>query len=94
MLLLLLVLGLVCICYVDIVFSHDDLINVAYSKPVTLSTKYDFTTRFQGSNAVNGLFTDLAATYRERHPWLRIDLGASFKIHEIEVFARTDCCGK
>lgn len=62
MLLLLLVLGLVCICYVDIVLSHDDLINVAYSKPVTLSTKYDFTTRFQGSNAVNGLFTDLAAT--------------------------------
>lgn len=46
MFLFLLVFGLVCICYVDIVFSYDDFINVVYLKLVILSIKYDFIIRF------------------------------------------------
>lgn len=67
--------------------------NVAYSKPVTLSSHYDYTSRHAASNAVNGHLTDLTATAAERFPWLRIDFDARFRIHEIEVFARIDYCG-
>lgn len=34
------------VCYVDIVFNYDDLINVVYLKLVILSIKYDFIIRF------------------------------------------------
>lgn len=72
---------------------HGNLTNVAYMKKVTLSSYYS-ESQYPGSNAVNGKFNDLTASDWEVSPWLRIDLGQSFKIHEIEVFARTDCCGK
>lgn len=91
---LLLVPALVCICHVDIITCHYELTNVAYSKPVTLSSLYGHDSRYVGSKVVNGLFSDLTATAAERSPWLRIDLVARFEINEIEVFARTDCCGK
>nr|XP_022301562.1 fucolectin-7-like [Crassostrea virginica] len=70
-----------------------DLHNVAYNKKVTLSSEYP---PHIGSKAVNGLFDDLAHTDRERSPWLRIDLGRNYHIHEIEVFARRHChdCGQ
>ena len=70
-----------------------DLHNVAYNKRVTVSSKHP---HHGGSKAVNGLFDDFATTDRERSPWLRIDLGRNYHIHEIEVFARRDCphCGK
>nr|XP_022295930.1 fucolectin-like [Crassostrea virginica] len=72
---------------------HDQqLQNVAYSKAVTLSSQYP-DRGYEGWKAVNGIFSDLSHTGRERFPWLRIDLGANFLIHEIEVFARSDCCG-
>uniref|UniRef100_K1QL50 Zinc finger MYM-type protein 3 n=1 Tax=Magallana gigas TaxID=29159 RepID=K1QL50_MAGGI len=64
--------------------------NVAYSKPVTLSSEHGF---FPGKNAVNGLLSDFTHTGTEKLPWLRIDLGAQHIVHEIEVFARSDCCG-
>lgn len=91
---LLLVLALVFICHVNISTCHYDLTNVAYSKPVTLSSLFDNNSLYAGSKVVNGLFSDLTATAAEKSPWLRIDLGARFEINEIEVFARTDCCGK
>lgn len=73
---------------------HDQqLQNVAYSKAVTLSSQYP-DRGYEGWKAVNGIFSDLSHTGRERFPWLRIDLGANFLIHEIEVFARSDCCGR
>lgn len=49
---------------------------------------------FPSSNAVNGLLFDFAHTLGEKSPWLRIDLEAQHVIHEVEVFARSDCCGK
>nr|XP_022301250.1 uncharacterized protein LOC111109435 isoform X1 [Crassostrea virginica] len=65
-----------------------DLHNVAYNKRVTVSSKHP---HHGGSKAVNGLFDDFATTDRERSPWLRINLGRNYYIHEIEVFARRDC---
>lgn len=94
MLSLLLVSVLVCIFHVNIIRCHYDLTNVAYSKPVTLSALFDNDSRYRGFKAVNGIFSDLTATAAERSPWLRIDLGTRFEINEIEVFARSDCCGK
>lgn len=94
MLSLLLVSVLVCIFHVNIIRCHYDLTNVAYSKPVTLSALFDNDSRYGGFKAVNGIFSDLTATAAERSPWLRIDLGTRFEINEIEVFARSDCCGK
>lgn len=90
----LLVPALVYFCHVDIITCNSELTNVAYSKPVTLSSLFDNDSRYIGSNVVNGIFSDVTGSAAERSPWLRIDLGARFQIHEIELFARADCCGK
>lgn len=84
----LLVAALICV-----ISGHAVFTNVAYSRPVALSSNYPYGS-FPGSNAVNGLLSDLAHTSLEKSPWLRIDLGARFLIHEIEVFARSDHLGK
>lgn len=89
-----LVSALICVFHVNVVSSHAVFTNVAYSKPVTLSSVYSGVHGyFPGPNAVNGLLSDYVHTFNEKSPWLRIDLGASFQIHEIEMFARSDCCG-
>ena len=90
-----LVLALVCLWYAQVSEGHrPDLENVAYSKKVTLSSQYKHAS-FPGSNAVNGLLSDFAHSGQERYPWIRIDLEGRFRIHEIEVFPRTQCleCG-
>lgn len=92
MLLIYLLSALVCSCHSHLIFSHGVLKNVAYAKPVQLSSDYVYSI-YPGSNAVNGLLSDFAHTSTEKSPWLRIDLGARFMIHEIEVFARPNCCG-
>lgn len=89
----LLVAALICVVHVNVISGHAVYTNVAYSKPATLSSNYPYGS-FPGSNAVNGLLSDLAHTSLEKSPWLRIDLGARFLIHEIEVFARSDHLGK
>ncbi|XP_062620994.1 fucolectin-like [Saccostrea cucullata] len=66
--------------------------NVAYGKQAVQSSNYD-SRKWPASNAVNGLLTDFAHTKTERFPWLRIDLGKNYKVHEVEVFTRPDCCG-
>ena len=91
---ILLVLTLICLCTFQIsIGHHPDLKNVAYSKKVTLSSRYH-RVHYPGWNAVNGVLSDFAHSGHERSPWLRIDLGRNFRIHEIEVFARSDCCSK
>ena len=84
---------LICFCIVQTSLGYFDLKNVAYSKKVTLSSRYHHV-HYPGWNAVNGRLTDFAHSGHERSPWLRIDLGKNFRIYEIEVFARSDCCGK
>lgn len=87
--------ALICVFHMNVVSSQAMLTNVAYSKLVNLSSvysgKYGY---FPGPNAVNGLLSDYIHTSEEKFPWLRIDLRAKFQIHEIEVFERSDCCGK
>ena len=86
-------LALVCLWQVQISGGHHhELENVAYSKKVTLSSEYKVP-GYSGSKVVNGLYSDLAHTGHERFPWLRIDLGGHYVIHEVEVFARSNCCG-
>lgn len=89
----LLVFAFICVFHVNIISSHDVFTNVAYSKPVTLSTEYRDGI-YPESNAVNGLLSDYTHTSSVTFPWLRIDLGGRFKIHLIEVFARYDYGGK
>lgn len=76
----LLVFVLLCIFHVNIISCHTNLTNVAYSKPITMSSHYDYTSYHTVSNAVNGLLTDLTAIAEGTFPWLRIDLSARFKI--------------
>lgn len=82
-----------CLGRANVILSNADLKNVAYAKSVTLSSEYNTDRTYPGSKAVNGLLSDFAHTANEKTPWLRIDLGANYRIHEIEVFARSDCCG-
>ena len=82
-----------CVCCTDYIFSHSKLQNVAYSKKVTMSSIH-VSNKFPASNVVNGILSDFAHTSIERYPWLRINLGARYRIHEIEIFARSKCCGK
>ncbi|XP_062599431.1 fucolectin-like [Saccostrea cucullata] len=65
--------------------------NVAQHKPVTLSS---YSPRWPASNAVNGILSDHVLTNDEDNPYLRIDLGKNYMIHQIEVFSRQSCCGK
>lgn len=92
MLPLVLVFAFVSVSHANVISRHVVFTNVAYSKPVSLSSKY-LQSEYPGSNAVNGLISDFTHTLSEKYPWLRIDLGAVYYIHEIEVFARSDCCG-
>ena len=86
--------ALLCACCIDITFSHFELKNVAYSKQVTLSSKFLGGNIYPGSKVVNGIFSDHTHTSTEKSPWMRVDLGARYRIHEIEIFARSNCCGK
>lgn len=89
-----LVSALICVFHVNVILCHSVFTNVAYSKPVTLSSVYSgHHGYFPGPNAVNGLLTDFVHTFNEKFPWLRIDLGARYRIHEIELFSRSGCCG-
>ncbi|XP_052676765.1 pentraxin fusion protein-like [Crassostrea angulata] len=85
-----LLLFIALLLHVNVTLGHEELRNVAYSKKVTLSSENSL---YPGSNAVNGILTDFAHTAPEKHPWLIIDLGATYEVHEIEVFARSGCCG-
>ncbi|XP_062580859.1 uncharacterized protein LOC134242755 [Saccostrea cucullata] len=78
-------------CIMKFAVGHNDLRNVAYGKPAYQSSEYH-TREFPASKAVNGLLTDYSHTDIEKTPWLRIDLGRNYTIHEIEVFARKYCC--
>lgn len=91
----LLVSALICVFHVNVISCHSVFTNVAYSKPVTLSSVYSgHHGYFPGPNAVNGLLSDFVHTFNEKFPWLRIDLGARYRIHEIELFSRSGCCGR
>lgn len=89
-----LLLFIALLLHVNVTLGHEELRNVAYSKKVTLSSEYSTKYAYPGSKAVNGILTDFAHTALEKHPWLIIDLGATHEVHEIEVFARSGCCGK
>lgn len=86
-----LLLFIALLLHVNVTLGHEELKNVAYSKKVTLSSENSL---YPGSKAVNGIRTDFAHAGLEKHPWLIIDLGATYEVHEIEVFARSGCCGK
>lgn len=86
-----LLLFIALLLHVNVTLGHEELKNVAYSKKVTLSSENSL---YPGSKAVNGILTDFAHTAPEKHPWLIIDLGATYEVHQIEVFARSGCCGK
>lgn len=88
-----LLLFIALLLHVNVTLGHEELRNVAYSKKVTLSSEHS-SHLYPGSKAVNGILTDFAHTAPEKHPWLIIDLEATYEIHEIEVFARSGCCGK
>lgn len=89
-----LLLFIALLLHVNVTLGHEELKNVAYSKKVTLSSEYSSNSPYPGSKAVNGILTDFATTGSEKHPWLIIDLGATYEVHQIEVFARSGCCGK
>lgn len=88
-----LLLFIALLLHVNVTLGHEELRNVAYSKKVTLSSEFS-SHLYPGWKAVNGILTDFAHTGNEKHPWLIIDLGETYEIHEIEVFARSGCCGK
>ena len=86
-----LVSALICVFHLNAISTHAVFTNVAYSKPVTLSSRFK---NYPESNVVNGLLSDYTHTSAEKFPWLRIDLEGMFQIHLIEVFARADDFGR
>ena len=85
------VLTFVCLCEIQTSWNHfHDLQNLAYSIRVTLSSNFK-SGGYGGSKAVNGMFDDLAHTWRERYRSVRIDLADNYAIHEQEVFATGKC---
>ncbi|XP_062595638.1 fucolectin-like [Saccostrea cucullata] len=89
---LLSVLFLAFICDIQNTMGHRlprNLKNVAYGKFARQSSTYH---HIPASYAVNGVFTDFTHTKLEKNPWIRIDLGRNYTVHEVEVFNRRDCC--
>ncbi|XP_062599430.1 fucolectin-like [Saccostrea cucullata] len=70
---------------------HNVFENVAYGKYASQSTEL-VGGQFVASKAVNGVFNDFTHTDLEKNPWIRIDLGRNYTVHEVEVFGRKDCC--
>jgi len=72
-------------------------VNIAYGKPARLSSQFDGTTVAQiavnGRTASNGE-RNLAHSANEAFPWWEVDLGAHYKIGEVRVHNRTDCCAE
>ncbi|XP_062595648.1 fucolectin-1-like [Saccostrea cucullata] len=71
---------------------HNVLQNVAYGKSASQSTDPSWGSTPLAGNAVNGVFTDFTHTDLEKNPWIRINLGRNYTVHEVEVFGRKDCC--
>jgi hypothetical protein len=67
--------------------------NIAFGKPVTMSSRFDDTDKYQGSNVTNGNYTSTyAMTSCGDRPWILIDLVKKCAIKKIVVINRSDCC--
>ena len=61
--------------------------NVAFNKQVTGTGSSNRIGRI-----VDMKFSSFFQTSVEARPWVRVDLGELFFIHEVVLWARTDCC--
>ncbi|XP_071121509.1 fucolectin-1-like isoform X2 [Mytilus edulis] len=66
---------------------------VARGKISKQSTQYSPSTQYISGNANDGNFNTISATKDEPLPFWEVDLGHEFKIKQIEIFVRRDCCG-
>ncbi|AJR05293.1 hypothetical protein C9J03_23155 [Photobacterium gaetbulicola] len=65
--------------------------DVAFGKPVTISSYYD-ESRFPASHAVDGKSSTFVHSQRGSSEWLEVDLEASLPISAIILTNRSDCC--
>lgn len=70
---LLFVSTIINVVHVSAILSHEPLKNVAYSKTVVFSSRYNHRL-YPGAKAVNGLLSDHVHTADEKSLWLRVDL--------------------
>lgn len=64
---------------------------VAEGKASTQSSKHG---HHGAGHANDGNISTFSHTTDEQSPYWEVDLGRDYKIRQIEIFARRDCCGK
>ncbi|XP_063398209.1 fucolectin-1-like [Mytilus trossulus] len=68
----------------------ESLQEVAEGKTSTQSTQHS---SYKPGNANDGNLNTFSHTTDEQSPYWEVDLGRNYKIRQIEIFARRDCCG-
>ncbi|CAC5411753.1 unnamed protein product [Mytilus coruscus] len=73
--------------------NHDNQVikEVAYRKVSRQSTQH---AHHISGHAIDGNLNTMSHTLGEDYPFWEVDLGSEFKIKQIEIFVRKDCCGE
>ncbi|MDP2833308.1 MAG: discoidin domain-containing protein [Pseudomonadota bacterium] len=70
--------------------------NLAHGKPASQSSRSQWSRPDDPQGAVDGVINGGCSfhTNNEANPWWQVDLGASFRLGEIRLYNRMDCCGE
>lgn len=86
---------LILVYYSDYCFVGKYIIEVSLDgKHTEQSSDYMYKNSFPASNAIDGDLSTFSHTSSQTNPFWILDLGTVSTVKMIEVFARTDCCGK
>ncbi len=70
--------------------------NLARGKPASQSSRSQWSRPDDPQGAVDGVINGGYAfhTNNEANPWWQVDLGASYRLAEVRLYNRMDCCGE
>jgi hypothetical protein len=72
------------------------LANLARGKPASQSSRSQWSRPDDPQGAVDGVINGSYSfhTNNEANPWWQVDLGASYRLSEVRLYNRLDCCGE
>ena len=70
--------------------------NLARGKPASQSSRSQWSRPDDPQGAVDGVINGSYAfhTNNEANPWWQVDLGARYRLSEVRLYNRLDCCGE
>jgi len=88
--------GLVCVCAALGAANQASaaLVNVAQGGSATQSSNYSSTV-YLAPNAVDGIlnnFTHTSGSAGDANPWWQVNMGADYRLNQVVLYNRSDCC--